>query len=103
MNFRLKITAKHLTGGAIGLIFPILMLPVTVYALSAMQHYPFSFLWGKLFVDMMILSKTLSLSIIPNLIWFYIFLNKERYEIAKGIIVGSAFHLPFIIYVNLIR
>ena len=87
----------------IGFIFPILMIPITVWALSALQHYPFSVLWNRIFVDMAILSKTLSLSIIPNLLWFYIFLNKERYELAKGIIIGSAFHLPFIIYVNLIR
>ncbi len=103
MKLKFRITAKHLTGAAIGIIFPLIMLPLTVFVLSSMQHYPFSFLWGKCMHDMMILSKTISLSIIPNLIWFYIFLNKERYEIAKGIIVGSAVHLPFIIYVNLIR
>lgn len=102
MNFKIRITQKHIVGAAIGIIFPIIMLPVTVFILSSLQHYPFSVLWGKLH-DLMILSKTLSLSIIPNLIWFYIFLNRERYEIAKGIIVGSAFHLPFIVYVNLIR
>lgn len=103
MKFRPKLTAKNGAGMAIGFIFPILMIPIVVWALSALQHYPFSFLWNKIFVDWMILSKTLSLAIIPNLVWFYIFLNKERYEMAKGIIIGSAIHLPFIIYVNLIR
>ena len=103
MNFKIRITQKHIAGAAIGLIFPIIMVPVTVFILSSLQHYSFSVLWERLFHDQMILSKTLSLSIIPNLIWFYIFLNRERYEIAKGIIVGSALHLPFIVYVNLIR
>lgn len=88
---------------AIGFISPVVVLPLTVLVLSWTQHYPFMVLWNKLVSEPMVLSKFLSLSIIPNLLWFYFFLNKERYEIARGIIIGSAFHLPYIVYVNLIR
>jgi hypothetical protein len=47
-------------------------------------------------------SKIISLAIISNLIWFYIFINRNNYGLAMGIILGTICYLPYIVYVNLI-
>ncbi|WP_341899768.1 MULTISPECIES: hypothetical protein [Fluviicola] len=90
-------------GMIIGLVSPIVMVPLTMMLIAWAQNFYFSLLWSKFFTDLAIMSKFISLSIIPNLVWFYLFLNKERYDLARGIIIGSALFLPFILYVNLLR
>ncbi len=103
MKRRFNWNARTTAGMLIGILSPLICVPLTIWIISLTQHYPFSLFWDRFFVDLNVMSKFLSLSIIPNLIWFYVFLNKERYDLARGIIVGSALFLPFIIYVNLIR
>ncbi len=103
MKKRFNWNARTTVGMLIGILSPFICVPLTIWIISLAQHYPFSLFWDRFFIDLNVMSKFLSLSIIPNLIWFYVFLNKERYDLARGIIVGSALFLPFIIYVNLIR
>jgi hypothetical protein len=103
MKRRFTWNSRVSVGTIIGAISPILILPLTMVLIAWAQNFYFSVLWHKFFSDLAIMSKFLSLSIIPNLIWFYFFLNKERYDLARGIIIGSALHLPFILYVNLLR
>lgn len=103
MKKRFNWNSRTTVGMIIGLISPFLFVPLTILIISWAQHYSFSLFWDRFFMDLNVMSKFLSLSIIPNLIWFYVFLNKERYDLARGIIIGSALFLPFIIYVNLIR
>lgn len=103
MKRKINLTQKNAVGMAIGFLFPVICLPLTILLISWSQNFYYSMLWSKTFSDMGVLSKFLSLSIIPNLLWFYFFLNRERYEIAKGVIIGSGLFLPFIIYVNLLR
>lgn len=103
MKRRFNWNARTTAGMLIGILSPFICVPLTILVISLTQHYPFSLFWDRFFVDLNVMSKFLSLSIIPNLVWFYVFLNKERYDLARGIIVGSALFLPFIIYVNLIR
>jgi hypothetical protein len=103
MKRRFNWNARTTAGMLIGILSPFICVPLTILIISLTQHYPFSLFWDRFFVDLNVMSKFLSLSIIPNLVWFYVFLNKERYDLARGIIVGSALFLPFIIYVNLIR
>jgi hypothetical protein len=43
------------------------------------------------------------LGLIPNLAWFYLFLNREKYAYTRGIIFGMLLYAPFMVYVNLIR
>ncbi|AEA43200.1 hypothetical protein [Fluviicola taffensis] len=90
-------------GMIIGIISPFLFVPLIVGLIAWSQNYPYSVLWNNFTGSIVAQSKFISLSIIPNLIWFYLFLNKERYDLARGVIVGSALFLPFILYVNLIR
>ena len=103
MKRKFNWNARTTAGMLIGILSPLICVPLTILIISLTQHYPFSLFWDRFFVDLNVMSKFLSLSIIPNLVWFYVFLNKERYDLARGIIVGSALFLPFIIYVNLIR
>lgn len=103
MKKRFNWNSRTTVGMLIGILSPFICVPLTILILSWAQHYPFSLFWDRFFMDINVMSKFLSLSIIPNLIWFYLFLNRERYDLARGIIVGSALFLPFIIYVNLIR
>ncbi len=103
MKRRINLTQKNLVGMAIGVISPFLIVPLTIAFLAWYQHYPFGLFWDKFLSDLTVTSKFLSLSIIPNLIWFYFFLNRDRYELARGVIIGSALFLPFIVYVNLLR
>ena len=90
-------------GTAIGAISPLIVVPLTILVIAWARNFYFSVLWSKFFSDPAVMSKFISLSIIPNLVWFYFFLNRERYDLARGIIIGSALHLPFILYVNFLR
>jgi hypothetical protein len=90
-------------GTVIGAVSPLLIIPLTILVIALTQNFYFEQLWHKFTLDTIIQSKFISLSIIPNLAWFFLFLNKERYDIARGIIIGSACHLPYIVYINLIR
>lgn len=90
-------------GMGIGALTPLVFVPIIIGLIAWAQHFYYSVLWNKFFSDVVVMSKFFSLAIIPNLIWFYFFLNKERYDLARGIIIGSALYLPFIFYVNIIR
>lgn len=103
MKRRFTWNSRITVGTIIGVVSPFLFVPLTVGLIAWSQSYPYSFMWDKLMSSVPFQSKFISLSIIPNLIWFYFFLNKERYDLARGIIIGSALFLPFILYVNLIR
>lgn len=103
MKAKFKWNIRVTVGMIIGLLSPVILIPLTVLVIAWAQNFYFSVLWSKFFSDLAVMSKLLSLSIIPNLIWFYTFLNRERYDLARGIIIGSALHLPFILYVNLLR
>lgn len=103
MKKRFSWNARVTAGMVIGVVSPLILVPLTMLVIAWAQNFYFSVLWSKFFSDLAVMSKFLSLSIIPNLVWFYFFLNKERYDLARGIIIGSALHLPFILYVNLIR
>jgi hypothetical protein len=95
--------AKRTVGLIIGIASPFIFVPLIILLISWSQNFYFSVLWHKFTGNMIAQSRFISLAIIPNLLWFYLFLNKERYDIARGIIIGSAIFIPFIVYVNLIR
>jgi hypothetical protein len=103
MTRKIKWNARMTVGTIIGVISPFLFVPLTMALIAWAQNFMFSILWTKFQHDVMVQSKFISLSIIPNLLWFYMFLNRERYDIARGIIIGSALFLPYIVYINLIR
>lgn len=44
--------------------------------------------------------KIITIAIIANLGWFYLFLNKEKYSIAMGVILGTIVFAPYIVYIK---
>ena len=88
-----------LYGTFLGVITPILFLPVLVYFLSLSKGMDFDVVWSQISTNNMNTSKYLSLSMIVNLIWFYYFLNKEQYHLTRGIILGMICFAPYMVYI----
>jgi hypothetical protein len=90
-------------GLAIGVLSPLVLLPIIVFILSQSYGQSFSYLWYRTWHSQEFMSRCLSLGLIGNLAWFYFFLNRERYFYTRGIIFGMLLYAPFMIYVNLER
>jgi hypothetical protein len=99
MNLR-NWTKNHTLGMIIGFIGPLIYIPIILFIIAKTQNFYFEQLWYKFTVNQTAQGKFISLAIIPNLIWFYLFLNKEKYNFAMGIILGSALYLPYILYIT---
>ncbi len=95
-----KWTKEHTKGLILGLITPFIVVPLVLLIISATQNYLFSQLWHKFNINNPYQIKIITLSIIANLGWFYLFLNKNRFKFAKGIILGTMLYAPYIIYVK---
>lgn len=101
MNLR-NWTLDHTKGLLIGVLSPLIFVPIVVFILAWSRNYPFEEIWNMFIVSRQTMSKVLSLAIISNLLWFYIFINRNNYGLAMGIILGTIAYLPFILYVNVI-
>jgi carbon starvation protein CstA len=99
MNLR-SWNKEHTLGLMLGTFAPLLAIPLVILILSSAQGYSFEILWTRFNISNQVMSKTVSLSIIINLILFYLLLNKEKYNYAMGIILGSLLYLPVILYLN---
>lgn len=99
MNLR-NWTRDHTLGVVLGLVFPIIFVPLVVLVLSWIQNYDFTELWGRFLYFYQVRIQVLTISILANLGVFYFFLNKERYNLAMGIILGSILYAPYIIYIK---
>jgi len=98
MKIKFKWNVRVTVGTIIGIFTPLVAIPLVIGIIALSQDFPFSTLWYKFQHDDTVQSKFLSLSCIPNLGWFYLFLNKERYDLARGVILGCACFIPYIIY-----
>ena len=101
MNFK-NWSKQHTYGLLIGILSPIIFIPGVILLLSWVENFLFTQLWYKFLNDPIVRSKIVSIAIISNLIWFYMTLNKEKWGIAMGVIIGTIFYLPYIVYVNFI-
>lgn len=99
MNLR-NWSMDHTKGLLIGLLTPIILAPLVLWVISMTQSYYFEQLWNKFSINKPYQIKIITISIIANLGWFYLFLNKERFNFAMGIILGSLFFAPYIIYIK---
>lgn len=90
----------HTKGMIIGLITPLLFIPIVIFVISWLQNYYFAQLWHKFTLNDQYHIKIITISIISNLIWFYFFLNKERFNIAMGVILGTIAFAPYILYIK---
>ncbi len=96
----MKISKDAWLGFVIGIISPFLFLPLILLIMSYSFSYEFSYFWDEFFTNARQASKYLSLSSIPNLLWFYLFLNRERFSVSRGIIFATLVFVPLAIYVN---
>jgi hypothetical protein len=99
MNLR-NWTKAHTVGMLIGVISPLIFIPIVILLLAWVENFMFEQLWYKFTVAAAVRAKIVSLAIISNLIWFYLFLNREKWGTAMGVIVGTILYLPYILYVN---
>ena len=99
MNLR-NWSLDHTKGVLLGLITPLLFIPLVLILIAWMQDYYLTQLWHKFTLNTPYRIKILTISILGNLIWFYLFLNKERYKTAMGIIVASILYAPYIVYLK---
>ena len=90
----------YLKGALIGIITPLIVVPIVLLIISWTQGYDFERLWGEFVRNETSRIKILTISIIANLGWFYFFLNREYFNIGKGIIIGSILYAPYIIYIK---
>jgi hypothetical protein len=98
-----NLNISFFSGLAIGVLSPLLLLPIIVFILSQSYGQSFSYLWHQTLSFQDFLSRYLSLGLIGNLAWFYFFLNREQYFHTRGIIFGMLLYAPYMIYVNLGR
>ncbi len=89
-------------GVLIGVLWPLMFLPVVLFVLSQSNAVNFMDLWYQVLDFHEFRSRYISLSLISNIGWFYFFLNREKYDIAYGIMFGMlAIYGPYMAYVNL--
>jgi len=91
---------EHTKGLLLAVITPLIFVPLVLLVISWTQDYYFEQLWNKFTLNTQYRIKMLTISIIANLGWFYLFLNKERYNFAMGIILGSLLYAPYIIFIK---
>ncbi|MEJ6491745.1 MAG: hypothetical protein QNL60_04730 [Flavobacteriales bacterium] len=89
---------SHTLGLIIGIILPILIVPLVILFLSWAQNFYYEQLWYRFMNNNSTMSKMLTLAVLANLGLFYIFLNKEKYQFAMGVILGTVCYLPLIVY-----
>jgi hypothetical protein len=97
----MTLTKEHFLGFVIGILTPAVCLPFVLWIMALSFSYDFEFFWEQFITDARYTSKYLSLSFIPNLFWFYFFLNREQYEVTRGIILATLSMVPYAIYVNI--
>jgi len=99
MNLR-NWSMDHTKGLLLGIITPLVFIPIVLLLISWMQDYYFEQLWSKFSFNVHYRVKIMTIAIIANLIWFYLFLNRERWNLAMGVILGSICFAPYIIYLE---
>jgi len=97
-----KWTTEHTKGLIVGLISPLIFVPLTILILSLVQNYDFDQLWHRFVLNRNYRGMVISVSVISNLIWFYLSLNREKYAFARAVIIATFCFLPYIIYVKFI-
>ena len=99
MNIR-NWSIEQTKGLFIGMLTPVVFIPIVLLVMMWLQDYYFEQLWKKFMYNHTYRIRIITLSILSNLGLFYYFLNRERYKIAMGIILGSLAYAPYVIYVK---
>lgn len=89
---------NHTLGLITGLLIPIIVIPIVMVIIAWAQNFYIEQLWYKFKNSPSTMSKMFTLAVLANLGIFYVFLNKEKYNFAMGVILGSVCYLPLIVY-----
>ena len=100
---KLNWTKETTFGWLIGFISPLVFLPAVLFILAKSSGSTFEYFWMQFQYFPEFRSKYLSLALISNLLWFYFFLNREKYEYTKGIILGLLCYAPYMVYINVLK
>jgi hypothetical protein len=90
----------YLKGALLGVLTPLIVVPLVLLIIGWAQGYSFERLWSEFVRIEPYRIKIITISIIANLGWFYFFLNREYFNIGKGIIIGSLLYAPYIMYIK---
>lgn len=99
MNLK-KWSRGHTLGMLLGLITPLVVVPILILFLSWVQDYEFAYLWRKFSINAPYRVRMITLSIIANLFWFYYFLNRSKWDYGMGVILGSILFAPYVVYIK---
>src|SRR5690554_3186059 len=90
---------KMWIGMLIGLVMPTVGFAVYGWYWSWKFYRPFSYFVNNIFIETPALrSSILSLSLIINLLPFFVFLRTDRYKSARGVMAAVFLYVPFVIY-----
>jgi hypothetical protein len=98
---KIKINKNHFVGFGIGILSPLLFIPIVLFILASVTSVSYGYIWEQFITFPEYTSKYTSLALISNLLWFYMFLNREFFDVARGIIFAMLCFIPYMIYVNL--
>ena len=98
---KIKLKKNHFVGFGIGILSPMLFIPIVLFILASVTSVSYGNIWEQFITYPEYTSKYTSLALISNLLWFYLFLNREYYDVARGIIFAMLCFIPYMIYVNL--
>ena len=98
---KIKLNKNHFVGFGIGILSPLLFIPIVLFILASVTSVSYGHIWEQFITFPEYTSKYTSLALISNLFWFYLFLNREYYDVARGIIFAMLCFIPYMIYVNL--
>lgn len=91
----------HTYGLIIGILSPLIFIPIVMGIYSVIDGTPFDSLWTKFKFLFDTRSKFISLACISNLIWFHLSTRKQNFEQAMGIILATFLYLFLILYYKL--
>jgi len=94
---RINITKEFILGVFVGLISPLIFLPLVIQLMVWIEHLQFGVLWDQFFIDRSAHTKLLSMSVVSNLIWFYLALN-NRINFSRGVLIASLLFVPYVLY-----
>ena len=97
---KIKLTKAHGLGILIGVLSPLVFIPIVIFLFSWIQNFSFGRLWSDFENFDVMRIKVITVALISNLIWFYMTLNREKYNIGKGIIIATLLYAPYILYVK---
>jgi hypothetical protein len=98
MGYILPKTNRIWLGVIIGVVAPWVVIPILIYIVPVIQNLSPEQVWYDFFHTKTTMSRLLSLSLIGNLLWFYLVINRHQYGIARGVILGTLIYFPLFVY-----